>query len=108
MIFSETLVGSSGGKLTGSRDTVLNGKMYQRYIGEFDDGGPEPTDRVPGTAAIGINPNMNTAFATAPNEWSGRRANCWLVGTAIDTSYNAYQLPNAKHPDIHAVRKSAS
>ena len=105
MIFSETLVGSSGDKLFGSRDAVLSGRMYQRYIGELVDGGPEPTDREPGFAAIGINPinpNVNTAFATTPNEWSGRRANCWLVGTAIDTSFNAYQLPNARHPDIHA------
>ena len=101
MIFAETLVGSSDGDLSGNRDKVLSGKMYQRYIGEFDDG-PKGTDQEPGIAAIGTNPNMNTAFAAAPDEWIGRRANCWLVGTAIDTSYNAYQLPNARHPDIHA------
>ena len=102
MVFSETLVGDSGGILTGSRDNVLSDKMHQRYIGEFCDNGPAPTDKKPGIAAIGTNPNMNTAFATVPDEWVGRRANCWLVGTAIDTSYNAYQLPNAKYPDIHS------
>jgi prepilin-type processing-associated H-X9-DG protein len=105
MVFSETLVGSSSGELSGSRDNVLSGKMYQRYIGEFDVGGPKETDQVPGIAAfvaIGANPNMNTAFTTRPDEWIGRRANCWMVGTAIDTSYNAYQLPNARYPDVHA------
>ena len=102
MVFSETLVGASGGVLSGSRDSVLNGKMYQRYLGEFDDDGPNETDTTPGFVAIGTDPNMNTDFANEPDEWIGRRANCWLVGTAIDTSYNAYQLPNARYPDIHA------
>ena len=102
MVFAETLVGASGGVLTGSRNNVLSGKMYQRYIGEFDDDGPELTDTAPGCDAIGINPDMNTDFASEPVEWIGRRANCWIVGSAIDTSYNAYQLPNAKYPDVHA------
>jgi prepilin-type processing-associated H-X9-DG protein len=102
MVFSETLVGSSGDALSGSRDSVLSGNMYQRYIGEFDENGPGEMDKEPGFDAISPDPNMNTAFATEPDEWIGRRANCWLVGTAIDTSYNAYQLPNAKYPDVHA------
>ncbi|MCL2119122.1 MAG: DUF1559 domain-containing protein [Planctomycetaceae bacterium] len=102
MVFSETLVGASGGVLNGNRDSVMSGKMYQRYLGEFDDGGPEETDTTPGFAAIGVNPDMNTAFASAPDEWLGRRANCWIAGSAVDTAYNAYQLPNAKYPDVHA------
>ncbi len=102
MILSETLVGSSEGPLNGARDSVLNGKMVQRYLGEFDDDGPTDTDTEPGITAIGENPDMNTAFASEPEEWIGRRANCWMVGTAVDTAYNAYQLPNAKYPDVQA------
>jgi len=103
MVFSETLVGASGGDLHGNRDSVLSGKMYQRYLGEFDDGGPMLEDTVPGFPAIGSNPNMHTDFSAEPDEWIGRRANCWLVGSAVDTSYNAYQLPNARYPDVHAA-----
>jgi prepilin-type N-terminal cleavage/methylation domain-containing protein/prepilin-type processing-associated H-X9-DG protein len=102
MVFSEALVGASGGDLHGNRDSVLSGKMYQRYLGELDDNGPELTDTEPGFPALGINPNMNTAFATEPDEWIGRRANCWIAGSAVDTSYNAYQTPNARYPDVHA------
>ena len=103
MVFSETLVGSSDGDLSGKRDAVLNGKMSQRYIGEFDDDGPDDADTEPGFPTIGANPDMNTAFEDEPDEWIGRRANCWLVGSAIDSSYNAYQLPNAGYPDVHAA-----
>ena len=102
MVLSETLVGSSSGNLSGSRDTVLSGKMYQRYIGRIT-GSQQPTntDAVPYTAGIiGTNPDMNTAFVASPTQWRGRRANCWFAGSAVDTSYNAYQLPNAKYPDI--------
>ena len=102
MVFSETLVGESAGALSGSRDVVLSGKMYQRYIGEFDDDGPDDGDTVPWDG-LGINPDMNADFATAPDEWLGRRANCWIAGSAIDSSYNAYQSPNAKYPDVHAA-----
>ena len=101
MIFSETLVGEASGVLNGSRDSVLSGKMYQRYLGEFDDDGPDNTDTTP-WSGLGINPDMNVDFASEPEEWLGRRANCWLAGSAVDTSYNAYQLPNAKYPDVHA------
>ena len=83
-------------------DRILSGKMYQRYLGKFDDDGPELSDTVPGFGAIGVNPDMNTDFATEPDEWLGRRANCWIAGSAVDTSYNAYQLPNARYPDVHA------
>jgi prepilin-type processing-associated H-X9-DG protein len=96
------LVGSSDGLLSGERDAVLNGTMYQRYLGEFDDDGPDDGDTTPGFDAIAPNPNMQTDFASEPDEWLGRRANCWMVGTAVDTSYNAYQLPNAKYPDVQA------
>ena len=103
MVFSETLVGESASVLSGNRDSVLSGLMYQRYIGEFDDDGPQQTDSAPGGfPAIGINPDMNTRFASEPDEWLGRRANCWLAGSAIDASYSAYQLPNAKYPDVHS------
>jgi len=102
MVFSETLVGSSDGALSGSRDTVLSGTMYQRYLGEFDADGPDDADTTPGFDAIGIPvPNMDS-LSSLPDEWIGRRANCWMVGTAVDTSYNAYQPPNAKYPDVHA------
>jgi prepilin-type N-terminal cleavage/methylation domain-containing protein/prepilin-type processing-associated H-X9-DG protein len=97
MIFSETLVGSSGGEL----DEVPTGKIVQRYLGEFDDGGPADTDSTPGFTAISPNPNMSDS-SWFPEEWLGRRANCWLVGAAVDTSFNAYQLPNSKFPDVHA------
>ena len=102
MVLSETLVGTPGGILNGSRDRVLGGKMYQRYLGEFDNDGPELTDTKPGFGAIRRNPDMNTDFADEPDEWLGRRANCWIAGSAVDSSYNAYQLPNARYPDIHA------
>ena len=98
MVISETLVGNSSGVLNGSRDNVLSGKMYQRFLGEFDD----EWDTTPGFSGIGVNPDMNADFATEPDEWLGRRANCWIAGSAVDTSYNAYQMPNAKYPDVHA------
>ena len=99
MVFSETLVGSSSGNLSGARDTVLSGKMYQRYIGRITTSQPANNNTVPYTAGIGINPDMNTVLSI-PTTWRGRRANCWLAGSAVDTSYNAYQMPNAKNPDI--------
>jgi prepilin-type N-terminal cleavage/methylation domain-containing protein/prepilin-type processing-associated H-X9-DG protein len=99
MVISETLVGSSA-DMTGSRDTALSGKMYQRYLGRITGSPPADTDTTPYTGGIGINPDMNTAFATSPTSWRGRRANCWIAGVAVDTSYNAYQMPNARHPDI--------
>ena len=99
MVFSETLVGSSNGNLSGSRDTVLNGTMHQRYIGRITTSSPTDTDTIPFTDGIGENPDMNTA-SNIPTTWRGRRANCWLAGSAIDTSYNAYQPPNAKYPDV--------
>ena len=101
MVLSETLVGASGGELDGNRDAVLTGKMYQRYLGELDDDGPTDSDTTPGFAAIPPNSDMN-ALSSTPEEWFGRRANCWMVGTAVDTSYNAYQTPNARYPDVHA------
>ncbi len=102
MLFSETLVGSHDGDLSGARDSVLAGRMNHRYVGEFDTDGPEETDAAPGFAAIAPNPDMNTAFAVDPGEWCGCRANCWMLGTAVDSSYNAYQLPNSKFADVHA------
>ena len=108
MVFSETLVGASGGNLIGSRDSVLSGKMYQRYLGEFDEHDDHDnedhdySDDSPGFEEIGINPDMNLDFAREPEEWTGRRANCWIAGSAVDTSYNAYQAPNARYPDVHA------
>ena len=101
MVLSETLVGGSGPELSGSRDLVLNGKMFQRYLGELDSGGPEDSDANPGFAAIVSNTDMNQ-LSQMPDEWLGRRANCWMLGTAVDTSYNAYQTPNAKYPDVIA------
>jgi len=102
MVISETLVGLSGGqRLEGNRDDVLSGKMYQRYIGEFRSGTlPVHTDTAPNVGAIGANPVM--ANMISPGRWTIRRANCWLAGSAIDTSFNAYQLPNARYPDVHA------
>ena len=102
MVLSETLVGSSGGVLNGNRNNVLGGKMYQRYLGEFDDEGPKLTDSKPGFSALGKNPDMDADFAEEPDEWLGRRANCWIAGSAVDTSYNAYQQPNARYPDVQA------
>ena len=100
MVLSETLVGASGSELSGSRDTALTSKMYQRYLGELDGDGPTDGDTVAGFGAIPPNSDMNVLSST-PNEWLGRRANCWMVGTAVDTSYNAYQTPNARYPDVH-------
>jgi prepilin-type N-terminal cleavage/methylation domain-containing protein len=102
MVFSETLVGASDGALSGERDAIFTGTMHQRYLGEFDDEGPGDMDTIPGFAALGNAPNVQTDFASEPDEWLGRRANCWMVGTAVDTSYNAHQLPNAKYPDVQA------
>ena len=110
MVLSETLVGTQGysgatadKRLNGSRDEVLSGTMYQRFIGTVSSGTrPNTTDLQPIIWDFGITPDMNTAFTTNPNRWTGRRANCWIAGSAIDTSYNAYQLPNARYPDIHA------
>jgi len=80
--------------------------MYQRYIGEFRTekiGQPENGDTNPGFNLIGVlptTPDLTTRFASRPTRWEGRRAICWMAGSAVDTAYNAYQLPNAKHPDI--------
>jgi prepilin-type processing-associated H-X9-DG protein len=103
MVFSETLVGlSGGGRLVGDRDTVLPGNMYRRYIGEFRSGSlPANSDTAPNIAAIGANPNMEE-ITRSSERWTVRRANIWLAGSAIDASYNAYQLPNARYPDVHA------
>jgi len=106
MVLSETLVGASGGTLLGSRSSVLSGKMYQRYLGEFDEHDDDTHDHdhddgEPGLEKIGINPDMNMDFASEPEEWTNRRANCWIAGSAVDTSYNAYQTPNARYPDVH-------
>jgi prepilin-type N-terminal cleavage/methylation domain-containing protein/prepilin-type processing-associated H-X9-DG protein len=102
MVLSETLVGSSGDTLTGNRENVLDGIMHQHYIGEFTTRPrPEITDTIPNVGQIGENPDMRTSFTTTPTRWTTRRANCWMAGSAIDTSYNAYQLPNSKHADIH-------
>jgi prepilin-type processing-associated H-X9-DG protein len=103
MVFSETLVGQSGGARfdNSNRDDVLSGRMYQRYIGEFRSGAlPEHTDTAPNVGAIGANPVM--ANIINPGRWTTRRANCWLAGSAIDISFNAYQLPNARYLDVHA------
>ena len=105
MVLSETLVGASSGDLHGNRDSVLSGNMSQRYLGEFDEHNDEDhdhSDDEPGFEEIGINPDMNVDFASEPDEWIGRRANCWIAGSAVDTSYNAYQTPNARYPDVHA------
>ena len=99
MVFSETLVGSSAGNLSGARETVLSGKMYQRYIGRITGSPPANSDTNPYTEHIGINPDMNTV-STIPTTWRGRRANCWIAGSAVDTSYNAYQTPNSRYPDV--------
>ena len=96
MVFSETLVGAPGGRLDGPRDTVLSGKMYQRYIGQIRTPYATPAAEPYVLPA----PDMET-FANL-ERWFGRRANCWIVGSAVDTSYNAYQLPNARYPDVHA------
>jgi prepilin-type N-terminal cleavage/methylation domain-containing protein/prepilin-type processing-associated H-X9-DG protein len=108
MVLSETLVGegSGGTEVTGARDAALHGKMYQRYIGAFrteKQGQPQDGDLTPGFELIGILPlvsDMETRFASRPSRWECRRANCWMAGAAVDTAYNAYQMPNAKHPDI--------
>jgi prepilin-type N-terminal cleavage/methylation domain-containing protein/prepilin-type processing-associated H-X9-DG protein len=102
MVLSETLVGLQGKPLDGSWRDVLQGKMVQRYAGEFDEGCPDDHDTAPGFAAIGQNPAMETAFNSKPEEWLGNRANFWLVGRAVDTSYNAYLLPNSRYPDIQS------
>jgi len=96
MVFSETLVGAPGARLNGTRDTVLSGKMYQRYIGQIRTPYATPT----ADPYVLPAPDMET-FANL-ERWFGRRANCWIVGSAVDTSYNAYQLPNARYPDVHA------
>jgi prepilin-type N-terminal cleavage/methylation domain-containing protein len=102
MVLSETLVGASG-TLTGSWRRVLSSRsMIQRYCGEADEGGPSDSDRSPGFAAIGENPDMESAFDAEPEEWLGNRANSWLFGRAVDTSYNAYLLPNARYPDVQS------
>jgi prepilin-type N-terminal cleavage/methylation domain-containing protein len=102
MVLSETLVGTSG-TLTGSWRTVLsNRKMVQRYCGEADEGGPSDADTNPGFAAIPPNPNMDSDFDDEPEEWLGCRANSWLFGRAVDTSYNAYLLPNSRYPDVQS------
>jgi len=103
MVLSETLVGLAGGqRLVGNRDDVLTGNLYRRYIGEFRSGSlPALTDTTPNVAVIGTNPDMAT-ITFSSERWSARRANCWLAGSAIDTSFNAYQLPNARFPDVHA------
>jgi len=101
MVLSETLTGTSGDRLEGNRNTLHN-SMHQRYTGEFSTTPrPELTDTTPNPGQIGLNPDMNI-LTHHPTRWSGRRANCWLAGWPIDTSYNAYQPPNAKHPDIHS------
>jgi prepilin-type N-terminal cleavage/methylation domain-containing protein/prepilin-type processing-associated H-X9-DG protein len=109
MVLSETLVGAPGysgaadKRLDGSRDQVLSGTMHQRFIGAVTSGTrPHIDDREPITWDFGATPDMSTDFATHPTRWTGRRANCWMAGSAIDTSYNAYQLPNARYPDVHA------
>ena len=102
MVLSETLVGTSG-TLTGSWRTVLSSRsMIQRYCGEADEGGPSDADESPGFAAIPPNPNMESAFNDEPEEWLGNRANSWLFGRAVDTSYNAYLLPNSRYPDVQS------
>ena len=101
MVLSETLVGASGNALSGLRDDVLKGKMIHRYLGEFDTNGPADGDTTAGFGAIVPDSDMNT-LSGLPTEWLGRRANCWLVGTAVDTSYNAYQPPNPRYPDVQA------
>ena len=55
-----------------------------------------------GRYPVPLSVSMHADFANEPDEWLGRRANCWIAGSAVDTSYNAYQLPNAKYPDIQA------
>ncbi|MDR3232210.1 MAG: DUF1559 domain-containing protein [Planctomycetaceae bacterium] len=102
MVFSETLVGSSAGELSGSWRGILSRKNVQRYLGEFDDDGPSDGDTEAGFGALSPNPDMAADFDTEPDEWLGSRANCWMVGRACDTSYNAYMLPNSPYPDIQA------
>ena len=99
MVFSETLVGSSDGNVS-----AWSGNMYQRYTGqirETDGALPDDEDTAPYVCLV-ADPDMNTTFGGL-TRWTGRRANCWVAGSAIDTSYNAYQLPNAKYPDVHAA-----
>jgi prepilin-type N-terminal cleavage/methylation domain-containing protein/prepilin-type processing-associated H-X9-DG protein len=105
MVFSETLVGSSAGELSGSWRDILSRRganSVHRYLGEFDDDGPSDDDTEAGFEAIPLNPDMATAFDTEPDEWLGSRANCWMVGRACDTSYNAYLQPNSQYPDVTA------
>ena len=103
MVLSETLVGTHSSPLIGRWHTVLSTpSMRQRYCGEADEGGPSDSDQGPGFAAIPPNPNMESDFDNEPEEWVGRRANCWLFGQAVDTSYNAYLLPNSPYPDVHS------
>jgi len=103
MVLSETLVGAPpGSNLTGSRNAVLSGNMYQRYVGVFPaDNAQQIDSSVPNLGPFVEDPDMNTAFATNPTQWVGRRANSWITGSAIDTSFNAYQTPNARFPDVH-------
>ena len=103
MVLSETLVGTHGSPMMGSWRIVLPDKiMVQRYCGEVEEGCPNDFDKVPGFAAIPPNPNMESDFDDEPEEWLGCRANSWLFGRAVDTSYNAYLLPNSKYPDVQS------
>jgi prepilin-type N-terminal cleavage/methylation domain-containing protein/prepilin-type processing-associated H-X9-DG protein len=102
MVISETLVGASGMRSGSWRTALPDRRMIQRYCGEADEGGPRNSDTVPGFTAIGQNPNMDTDFNDEPEEWLGNRANSWLLGRAVDTSYNAYLLPNSRYPDIQS------
>jgi prepilin-type N-terminal cleavage/methylation domain-containing protein/prepilin-type processing-associated H-X9-DG protein len=102
MGLSETLVGGAGERYGSWRTALPDHRTIQRYCGEADEGGPSDSDTVPGFAAIGWNPNMESDFNSEPEEWLGNRANSWLLGRAVDTSYNAYLLPNSQYPDIQS------
>ncbi|MDR0520372.1 MAG: DUF1559 domain-containing protein [Planctomycetaceae bacterium] len=102
MVLSETLVGAQGDALDGNWREILPGKMVHRYTGEFDEGCPQDHAAERGFPAFGAgNPDVAAWFSDEPQEWTGCRANCWLVGRAADTAYNAYLLPNTLLPDIH-------
>jgi prepilin-type processing-associated H-X9-DG protein len=109
MVLSETLVGQGARWDNLTRDQALSGAMHQRSIGEVRaDPRPQPGDTAPYLGhlahADGSDPDMAIHFANNPNvnRWSSRRANCWLAGSAIDSSFNAFQLPNARYADVHA------
>jgi prepilin-type N-terminal cleavage/methylation domain-containing protein len=94
MFMSQSLLGL-GQDSTGS--TPLNPSRQIASIAST----VKPSSTAPGgfTPAMN-NPNLATVAAGA-SSWYGGRTAIWMLGTEIQSGFNAYQPPNSKTPDVY-------